>query len=358
MKVLVVGGTVLKREDSRYESHLSLVRKVGKVLGQAVVSRRHDLLICSPHKGSVDREAALGAAAILSGSRKALIEFHTPELEETQQELKRLTHSLPSHKFKVFRYPISADEGGCPNQTYTWLLSQFNAMSRAQVVLSFGGRVDGAASLLLPIAESQRKSVLPLTFLGGAAAQSFERQRNELTVRLGDDISLLQDKRYLKQAVSLIDSLPNRYLPGAERSEPIRVFVSYPTHRKIDADAVELLLTQYGCEVYRDRVNFEAGRSIQGEIREYIHRANIFVAIWCQEYACSPWCFDEIEIALIRHKDHRMIPWILCFDKTPIIPRDARDLPFYEITSRIELEETLLKLLKQARGMQSREEGL
>jgi hypothetical protein len=353
MKVFLLGGVVLQDTDKKYNTHLTLVRKVGGVIGRALILHRHDLLVCSPHKGSVDREAVLGAAALLSKTGKALIEFHVPELKGTQEELRRLTRSLPAKGTKIFRYPVSADESGNPNLTYTWLLSQLSAMSRAQVVLSFGGKVDGSASVLLPIAESQRKTVLPLPFLGGAAAQSFERQRNELSARLGDALSLLQDKAFLTGALALIDSLPNVQLPGPNDSEPPRIFLSYPTTRKRDADYVENFLRHQGCKVYRDLVTFEAGRSIQGEIREHIHLADIFLAIWCSDYACSPWCYDEIDIALTRHRDGRMIPWILCFDDTPIIPPGARMLPYYRITNRRQLEATLLKLLKQGRSQMS-----
>lgn len=354
MKVFLLGGVVLQDTDEKYKAHLSLVRKVGGVIGRALILHRHDLLVCSPHKGSVDREAVLEAAALLSKTGKAFIEFHIPELKSTQEELRRLTRSFPAKRTKIFRYPVSADESGNPNLIYTWLLSQLSAMSRAQVVLSFGGKVDGSASVLLPIAESQRKTVLPLPFLGGAAAQSFERQRNELSARLGDALSLLQDKAFLTRALAIIDSLPNVQFPGPNDSEPLRIFLSYPTTKKRDADYVENFLRRQGCKVYRDLVTFEAGRSIEGEIREHIHLADIFLAIWCSDYACSPWCYDEIDIALTRHKDSRMIPWILCFDDTPIIPPSARMLPYYRITNRRQLEATLLKLLKQGRSQRAR----
>ena len=349
MRVFVIGGITLSRKHPKYRGRLSMTSKLMEEIGRRLVLHRHELLVCSPHVGSADRDAVRGAAPLLKKVKEARIEFHTPLLEETQKELQLLIRFLPPKKIKTFHYPVSADEHGTPNFTYTWLLSQLSAMARSQVVLTCGGRLDGAASLLLPIAESQRKNILPLTFLGGAAAQSFERQRNELTARLGNDVSALQNKALLDKAVALIDTLPGTQITGTQRTVPIRVFLSYPTTRKNDADNVESLLRSRGCEVYRDKLDFEAGRSIQGEIREYIHRASIFVAIWCQDYACSPWCFDEIDLALVRHKDGRMTPWILCFDDTPIIPPLARGLPYYQVPGRRELETTLLKLLRQAK---------
>jgi hypothetical protein len=97
--------------------------------------------------------------------------------------------------------------------------------------------------------------------------------------------------------------------------------------------------------VYRDERDFGAGRSLPGEITESIHRANVFVAIWCREYACSPWCFDELELAIKRGKTL----WLLCVDETRIAPPAARNLISYPARNREELERHILTLLEQIR---------
>jgi hypothetical protein len=147
-----------------------------------------------------------------------------------------------------------------------------------------GGKLNGSSSLLLPVAENQHKHVLPLTFLGGAAAQSFGRRRYELMDRLGAGIVTLQDPQRIDEAAALIDSLPQLQVSKALRQAPLRVFLSYPNSRPLEADVVEMMLLRKECEVYRDEENFGAGQSTPGEIKEHIHRGNVFVAI-CNMHA-------------------------------------------------------------------------
>jgi hypothetical protein len=346
MKVFVIGGAVTRPNDPKYKAHTVVLRKSMQEVGRTLIRRGHDLLICSPHRGSADIEAFRGAANAFTPAKRSCVEFHSPDLEDTQRELNLLIRSLPQDRIKRFIHPVSADDRGRPNLMYSWLLSQMSALARCQVILALGGRTDGSASLLLPIAEAQQKQILPLTFLGGAASQSFERQRNLLASRLADKIIFLHDKNRVAEAVKLLNALPQQ-TAAIDRRSPVRVFLSYPNTRKNDADTVESLLLTFGCEVFRDKQTFGAGRSIVGEISEYVHAANVFVAIWCQEYACSPWCFDEIEMALARHKDGHMTLWILCFDSTPMIPPAARPLAYYQISGRRELERTIRGLVEK-----------
>jgi hypothetical protein len=117
-----------------------------------------------------------------------------------------------------------------------------------------------------------------------------------------------------------------------------------------------MLLLRKGCEVFRDEESFGAGQSIPGEIKEHIHRANVFIGIWCKEYACSPWCFDELELAIARNKANGLALWILRVDDTRILPPAARDLTSYHAHNREALERILLKLLAQVEREQECED--
>ena len=343
MKVLVLGGVSVPPDHPAQSAHLGTLRDSMSRVGRSLMRRDHDLLVCSPYPGSADCDAVLGAAEILHERKGALVEFHTPGLPKIKEELNHLLESLPQDRVKTFYHPVSADENGEPELTYTWLLAQLSAMGHCDVVLALGGRLNGAASLLLPVAESQSKPILPLDFLGGAAQQSFERRRYELTSRLGDRVTLLQDASRIEEAVALIEDLPKLLTYRPRPSIPLRVFLSYPRARTMEADNVEMILRRNNCEVYRDEVNFGAGRSITGEIKNNIHRSNVFVAIWCQEYACSPWCFDELDLALDLHGEGGLALWMLRVDDTRVIPPRARDLTTYRIDTRDALEGTLLK---------------
>lgn len=245
---------------------------------------------------------------------------------------------------------------------YAWLLAQLSAMDRSHAIVAIGGKLTGTASLLLPLAEEKRKYILPLTFLGGAAEQSFFRQQYALEDRLGKGIAILNESGHIKEVNSLLSDLASPHDAG-EKEGPRRFFVSYPRSRPQEADFIEMILRRRNQIVFRDENNFGVGQPLPVEIDQHLYQADVFLAIWCKEYACSPWCFDELDIALKRHKEGRLILWLICIDDTRIVPPAARELLNYQISSRQELEGTLLKLLgtrapvPRSRGRRSRREG-
>jgi TIR domain len=109
-----------------------------------------------------------------------------------------------------------------------------------------------------------------------------------------------------------------------------------------------MTLRRRNYDVFRDERDFAAGQPAQNEIIEHIHRSSVFIVVWCREYACSPWCYDEFEIALERYKANSLSLWILQVDETRIVPPLARSLIAYSAKSREELEGQILKLLDQA----------
>ena len=122
-------------------------------------------------------------------------------------------------------------------------------------------------------------------------------------------------------------------------------FISYARARPREADYVETLLRRRNHIVYRDEEEFEPSADTQAEIIKNIKRAGIFIALWCREYACSPWCSDELEIGLERHSEGLAELWIFCVDDTRIVPKAARSLINYPVDSREKLEAKILFLL-------------
>ena len=106
-----------------------------------------------------------------------------------------------------------------------------------------------------------------------------------------------------------------------------------------------MILRRRNLDIMRDDHDFEPGENITRQINEMIHKSTVFIALWCSEYACSPWCFDELDLALRTHTQEGRELWILQLDKTRIIHPKARGLLFYPITTRDELEGKLLSLL-------------
>lgn len=211
---------------------------------------------------------------------------------------------------------------------------------------SGGGEIDGAANMLLLLADSKRRTVLPLPFLGGAAKLAFDRRRYELADRLGDVFNTLYDSNCTSRTAELLAILENNH---TRHSQPKRIspsfFISYARNRVAEADFVENILRRRNLKVFRDETDFGAGHAIPNSIKEAIFEADIFIALWSSEYACSPWCFDEIEIALDRQENNALNIWILRIDTTRVVPKRARDLLYFDTFDRSGLAARLTDLI-------------
>src|SRR5262245_30754502 len=67
-------------------------------------------------------------------------------------------------------------------------------------------------------------------------------------------------------------------------------------------------ITELGAQIARTRhvQPQELPTAVSIDVVDNIHRVTLFIAIWCREYACSPWCHDELELALDRHKSNAL----------------------------------------------------
>ncbi len=63
--------------------------------------------------------------------------------------------------------------------------------------------------------------------------------------------------------------------------------------------------------MFRDEKDFEPSACVQSEIFKNIRKSDVFVAVWCKEYACSPWCFDELDYALACKENSDLEIWLL-----------------------------------------------
>jgi hypothetical protein len=326
------------------------VSEVMDQLGFAIGSAGHDLLVCSPFADSADTAVARGVARASQTTGAPAIEFHYPDMPDIVGALDALRSSLQPCRIDARGYtPIPEEQGG--GMRNSWLLVQIAAMERSHAVIAVGGRPEGSASLLLAVAESRRKPVLPLTFLGGAAEQYFARHRYSLEDRLDDDITILAAPKRISECIRLVERLALG-APGQRAASPPRFFLSYARSRPAEADFVEMTLRRRGLPVFRDRHDFGAGKPLQGEIDANIEQADVFVAMWSREYACSPHCFDELTSAARRRaasatsaKPGKPEIWLLCVDETRVVPPEARDLINFVSTSRQSLEANLLELL-------------
>jgi len=353
MKIFLIGGVSVDTNDSAYANQVDRLNSSMTELGRNIIKAGHDLLVCSPFEGTADVAAARGALETIATSENvSSIEFHHPDAAAVVAEMEKFRERFHSEALKSFLHPTPKDEKGTDLFEYAWLLAQTYAMDRSHSVVALGGKIGKTASLLLGLVDVRKKPILPLTYLGGAAAQAYDRRRYILEDYLGSDLSALHDPNRSTEIVELVIRATTEGPKSSPASKPLKFFISYARARPCEADFVETALRRRECDVFRDEMNFAPGSPIPSEIEVAIFGADVFIAIWCNEYACSDWCFDELSLALRRREAGKLTIWILCVDNTRIVPPGARNLTNYPARSREELERHVMVLLEQCRRAQ------
>lgn len=343
MKFFVIGGLVSHEEEGVSAESDSLQRACYQ-LGQSLAAARCEVLVCSPFDDSADVQVLKGIAASDVG-RNTLVEFHFPDTPLVRKQLDRTIADL--QLTNVTRVPHSSNQvDDARARRYAWLLCQLCAVESSHATIGIGGDPNGAANMLFQLVDGKRKPLLPLPIIGGAAQLAFDRRRYELRDRLGVDLTSLSEDELINQAVGYAVKLAEvRIASGKSQFGAPSFFISYARAREAEADFVETLLRRRNLRVFRDESEFGAGHAIPTAIREAIFGATVFIALWSAEYACSPWCFDELELALDRHAQGVLELWLLRVDSTRVVPTRARELVHYETPSRETLEGRILSLL-------------
>jgi TIR domain len=66
---------------------------------------------------------------------------------------------------------------------------------------------------------------------------------------------------------------------------------------------------------------------VQPAIEDAILKSDVCIVLWTRSYALSPWCNDELDLALQRESAGAVKIWLFNLDGTDIVPRLARRLP-------------------------------
>lgn len=296
MKVFIIGGLV-STKDLEAPSKIASFQKSCQEIGGALSAAGHEIILCSPFDDSADVHVLRGITAA-NKEKTARVSFHFIDNEEVANELSKVIGRFNLSNVSRVPHPPPM-ESTQKSLRYAWLLCQLNAMESSHVTIALGGELDGAANMLLLLADGKRRTVLPLPFLGGAAKLAFDRRRYELTDRLGNEINTLYSGCCTSRIAELLALLKKKGVEHASltKASP-NFFIIYARGRQAEADFVETLLRRRNLKVFRDETEFGAGHAIPNLIKEAIFEATIFIALWSSEYACSPWCFDEMEIAV------------------------------------------------------------
>jgi hypothetical protein len=341
MKLFFLGGLYKPDSSDDVVPSANVFRASMRELGQFLAGRGHDLVLCSPYEGSIDHEILKGVAA---SKHRPRVEMHFPETPENLKAVEELSADLklPLQKFAHAADRTAAEQG----KLYTWLLSQLSALDTAHVVIAAGGRPDGSANMLLHLAEARRFPILPFGHLGGAAARCFERQRYTLEDKLGPLRPWLLSPSPIDNVATVLERLSTpAHTDEKLPNQPSRFFISYARARVAEADLVETLLRRRELTVSRDDQAFDPSAELTQEIERAIRTSNVFVALWSSEYACSPWCHDEMTLALELRAAGKLDIWLLQLDETRVVPPGARKLISHPSKNRDDISSTLLKLL-------------
>lgn len=334
-------------EDKSYPSEKDLLERSVQTLSESLVIAGHDVVVCSPYKDSVDYYAIVRVADMLNKDPelKATVEVHYPDEPSVSAEVRKVKEETNFEQMRLFSHICPSDLQTRESQSYSWLLAQINALNGSNMVVALGGRLDGPATLLLRLAEANRRPILPLRFMGGAAARIYDRLQYELQDKLRDDFPVLNDEGRVSEVSRLVEKLAGVSGQNLISNDYQEFFISYARARPEEADHIETLLRRRNFTVYRDEEDFKPGTLTYEEIKQHIYKADVFVAVWCQEYACSPWCYDELQLALDRLDAGSIKLWLIRVDKTRIVPPGARELIYFDARNRSELEGKILHLL-------------
>jgi hypothetical protein len=184
LKIFVIGGQVA-HDVGVVESRVGVFERVCNHIGCSLVEGQHTIIVCSPFDDSADIHVLRGAVET-PGGRETRIEFHFIDSPDVHQRLNEVVCELElSNVSKVPHPPPQTNDATA--LSYAWLFCQLSALESSHAAIAVGGNPDGAANMLLLIAEGKRKAVLPLPFMGGASKQAVERCRYELEDRLGSE---------------------------------------------------------------------------------------------------------------------------------------------------------------------------
>lgn len=342
MKILFIGSFGISNEGNFAQFQDFCIN-----LGRKLSSSHIELLLCSPFEKSVDYELLMGVLS--ERNIKVTLRLFYPKSDLIEKKWYSILKKLPGGSYTHFTFGgFNLEEKEA--RKFAWLYCQLQALEEANIIVALGGNEDGASDLFFKIAETRKKIIIPITEFGGSARKVFNTLKYQIKDKLGET---LYNKIYLEDLSELtIAALSNALHDGKVflsnpkiNFEPI-FFLSYARARPAEADQIEMLLRRRNYVVLRDEVNIGAGDDLLNSISENIAKSNVFIAIWCKEYACSPYCYDELEEAIERHSEQKTELWIIRIEDVRIVPKKARDILYVDGFDRETIEGKILSLIE------------
>ncbi len=130
-------------------------------------------------------------------------------------------------------------------------------------------------------------------------------------------------------------------------SSPKTVFISRANEDAAIAEDLSKDLKGSEIEVLMGDSSIDSRQMAQATIINNIQESDLFIALWSKHYALSPWCYDELSLALKRAANKSINVWMFCLDNTQIVPTEARKLRAIRTTSVMGLLRVTRELLSK-----------
>lgn len=328
--LFVIGGVTGETDD--VDAEQPRLNQASLQLGEVLARAGVQLVVCSPFPDSADYYTAMGYAAANQGGT---IQFHSPTHEKVEEKRRRLRSAFGNSNvtFQDWNYPgPEQDEEGCWHQA--WLLAQLQALEKVDAVVALGGKISQSASTLLHLAEAKGLPVVPFSFLGGAARRAFDR-RDWARLNPGFDTSVLIKPEGVGHAVEITTRLVldrvKRMATAAEK--PKTVFMSVARQDAEFANVLGAYLESQGVHALVGDHEIRSDQMIPASIEQALLGSDVCAIFWSQHYSRSPWCFDELSIAIEQQAYGNMNVWLFNLDDSAIVPKQARKLPMISVKS-------------------------
>lgn len=340
--IFVIGGVTGETRDT--EAELPRLHKASLRLGKILADTGAQLVVCSPFPDSADYYTAMGYADSKIGG---VIQFHSPSHSKVEEKRKLLRQTLghPGLIIQDWNYP--GPETDEPDSWFqAWLLAQLLALDKADAVVALGGKVSKTANTLLHLAEAKGLPIIPFTFLGGAAQRAYAR-RDWGSLNSELDVSILAKDEGIEQTIDIANSLLVDRVTRAFGSgrKPATVFLSFAHQDSAIAKIVTSSLGSQGIEVLIGDHEVRVDQMIPASIEQAMLKSDVCAVLWSRNYALSPWCFDELNLATNQQSYGRMKLWLFNLDDSAIVPIQARKIPSISVRSPEAVQRVISELV-------------
>ena len=114
---------------------------------------------------------------------------------------------------------------------------------------------------------------------------------------------------------------------GRALRPPRTVFISRSRADSRIGDQLAKALTARGLQPVLGDDVINSVRTTEASIDDAIRSADVVAVLWSGNYAQSPWCYDELVLAVERETSGAARVWLFNLDGSQIVPRAARRLP-------------------------------